>query len=110
MSAVGLIPPITEPLGRYWKQPSLDGILIDETHAVMTRRTFDELHEYSRSMPSGVYPGKMWKAIMQDGTALIRWFGAVEGRPDLCSNNAREILIVERGLADKTATPPESKP
>ena len=102
MSAIGLIPPITEPLGRHWKQPALDSILVDGTHAVMTRRSFEELHEYSRSIPSGVYPGKMWKSIMPDGTAMLRWFGIVEGNSDLCSNNQREILIVER-LADKPA-------
>lgn len=95
MSAAHIIPPITEPLGRNWPQPSLDGILVDDTHAVMTRGAFNDLLEYSRSTPSGVYPGKMWKAIMNDGTAYLRWFGIVEGRPDLCSNNAREILIAE---------------
>ena len=103
MSTVHIIPPITEPLGRHWKQPARESILVDKTHAVMTRHDFDGLHEYSRSIPSGVYPGKMWKAIMNDGTALLRWFGFVEGRPDLCSNNEREILIVERGTAARGA-------
>lgn len=95
MSAAHIIPPITDPLGRNWPQPSLDGILVDDTHAVMTHATFNALLEYSRSTPSGVYPGKMWKAVMKDRTAYLCWFGIIEGQPDLCSNNAREILIVK---------------
>ncbi|KGP01105.1 hypothetical protein JT27_15005 [Alcaligenes faecalis] len=89
-----MIPPITDPLGRHWSQPDPAGFLLDDTHAVMTQRQFDSLADYSRSMPTGVYPGKCWKAVMSDGRSYLRWYGIVEGRDDLCSNNQREILIV----------------
>lgn len=36
-------------------------MLLDATDAVMTRREFDSLDEYSTSLPSGVYAGKIWK-------------------------------------------------
>ena len=87
----GAIPPITDPLGRYWKQPSKDDIAIDETHAMMTRATFDKLHSYNTSTPSGVYPGKMWKAY-RFGKWWLRWFG--DSGPDMCTNNHREIELI----------------
>lgn len=95
------IPPITDPLGRQWRQPARSSILIDDTHAVMTVTTFAELAEYSASRPSGVYPGKMWKrheglfdprCKPEDRRWLLYWYGEVDGRPDLCSNNHRVIL------------------
>lgn len=97
------IPPMTDPLGKYWKQPSPDEILLDDEHALMTEATFKRLAEYSCSQPSGVYPGKMWRA---DNAAYwpekvkaglhrhwLRWFGESED-PTMCSNNSRKILIV----------------
>lgn len=89
------IPPMTHPLGKHWQQPSADSILIDDTHAIMDSKALDSLADYSRSMPSGVYPGKMWKAIAKDGRRFLCWYGLVNGREDICSNNFREILIVE---------------
>jgi hypothetical protein len=56
-----MIPPITDPLGASWKQPKRENILIDGTHAVMSVGDFNSLLEYSSSIPSGVYPGKMWR-------------------------------------------------
>ncbi|NNS07311.1 hypothetical protein [Erwinia sp. JH02] len=88
-----IIPEITHELGRYWQQPRRENILVDDTHAVMNRRDFDSLADYSRSIPSGVYPGKMWKAIMPDGRKLLCWFSSV--RAGLCTREYREILILE---------------
>lgn len=36
-------------------------MLLDDRHAVMTRAEFERLMEYSRSIPSGTYVGKIWK-------------------------------------------------
>lgn len=88
------IPPMTDPLSKHWQQPSSDGILIDAHHAVMDMKTFDALAEYSSSVPSGVYPGKMWKAIASDGRKFLRWFGVADDTR-LCTCNQREILIAE---------------
>ncbi len=97
------IPPMTDPMGAYWSQPDPSRILVDDTHAVMDAETFSALAEYSGSLPSGVYFGKMWKR--HDGIFdkqckpeqclwLLCWFGKVDGKPNLCSNNFREILVV----------------
>ena len=93
-----MIPLMTHPLGQYWQQPARDAILVDDKHAVMSRASFRQLAEYSSSRPSGVYPGKMWKAITLDGTAYLCWYGIVPGRDDLCSNNSRLILICDESV------------
>jgi hypothetical protein len=98
------IPVITHPLGRSWRQPSLDHILVDDTHAVMSRCTFEELHEYSGTMPTGVYEGKMWRrhngiydrAFLAAGGKpnwTLCWYGPSD-KPDMCSINVRDILII----------------
>jgi hypothetical protein len=83
-----IIPPITNPLGVYWKQPPTDSILLDDTHALMDVETFKNLSNYECSIPSGVYEGKMWRR----GMDLI-WFGP-SADPDKCSINVRGIIIV----------------
>lgn len=86
-----IIPPITDPLGAHWRQPHPVNILIDDTHAIMSEQAFKLLHEYTTTIPSGVYPGKMWKANIKAGVWMLRWFG--DGGPTQCTNNQREILI-----------------
>lgn len=84
------IPPMTHPLSRHWIQPSVHNIEIDETHALMGEVSFKELKDYSASLPSGVYEGKMWKSKYRGSWYLV-WYGFAEG--DFCSNNFREILL-----------------
>ncbi len=98
------IPPITDPMGRSWNQPDRREILIDDTHAIMTRRTFDALKTYSASNPSGVYEGKMWKRhngafdhefLARGGKPewLLVWYGKSLIGPGYVSNNYRKILL-----------------
>ena len=87
------IPPITDPLGSYWKQPETDDFLIDDTHVIMTLSAFNQLLDYSRSMPTGVYPGKAWKSKSFKGTWWLRWFGLEDGHPEGLPTYSREILI-----------------
>ncbi len=100
---MNLIPAITDEMGKYWDQPNSENFLIDDTHVIMDMCDFMGLREYSASNPSGVYPGKMWKrhdglydskCKVEDRRWLLCWFGIVKDRPDLCSNNYREIIIV----------------
>jgi hypothetical protein len=113
MSAVEIIPQITDPLGASWDQPERKDILVDQTHAVMTLTTFLSLSEYSCSNPSGIYPGKMWKRhdgafdrefIARGGKPkwLLCWFGESKKGPEFCSNNYREILLADCDI-DKVA-------
>ncbi len=95
------IPPVTHPYGKYWKQPPLDGILIDDTHALMSERDFASLAEYSATNPTGAYEGKMWRrhdgkfdrhCKPEDCRWLLCWFGFSD-KPDMVSNNYRQILL-----------------
>jgi hypothetical protein len=104
------IPRISDPLGSSWEQPDRSEITIDDSHAVMTRTSFNKLREYSGSFPSGVYHGKMWKR--HDG-GFDRAFRARGGKPvwklvwygrhpdpKFVSNNFRDILVIEDGAPD----------
>lgn len=99
-----MIPAMTHPLSRHWDQPPAERVLVDDTHALMSPETFAALAEYSTSMPSGVYEGKMWKR--RDGAFeyaqrrrqeppewLLCWYGPGEA-PETCSVEWRRILVV----------------
>ncbi len=97
------IPAITDPLGRHWGQPLVRMILLDDTHAVMSKQSFDQLAEYSSTMPSAVYPGKMWSrhdglfdrsCTPENYRWLLCWYGEVPDNPARCSINFRIILVV----------------
>lgn len=92
-----MIPAMTHPLSSAWDQPALHEIELDETHALMTEATFKRLHDYSLSVPTAVYDGKMWRCRDRaNGRWLSRWFLCWYGPtddPDMCATNSREILI-----------------
>ena len=75
-----------------WSQPLTEEIAIDATHAVMTKKTFDQLKDYSYSVPTGVWVGKLWKRQGDDTTWWLCWFNLSE-KPGICRCRSREILI-----------------
>ena len=91
--AESTIPAMTHPHGQSWRQPSRQDILVDKTHALMSWADFEKLHDYSTSLPSGVYEGKMWRCEAVEGWYLC-WYGPSTMR-DRWVNNFRKILIVE---------------
>jgi hypothetical protein len=91
VSNKNIIPPMTDPLGRYWEQPNRSEIRVDECFAYMNYKTFKALANYSNSRPTGAYEGKMWRAhYLNDGWCLC-WFGL--SKPGFVSNNSRIIKI-----------------
>lgn len=99
-----MIPDMTDPMGRHWRQPPRERIEVDATHALMTEATFKSLAEYSGTIPTGVYPGKMWRR--HDGIFdrnakrhpwYLCWYG--EEKDGKCEIVFREVL-----LADSQAT------
>jgi hypothetical protein len=88
------IPPMTHPYGRVWEQPALSEIDIDDKYAVMNRESFLKIKNYSRSQPSGVYEGKMWRSSDDEKTWYLHWWGFSDD-PDKCSGNVREIKITD---------------
>lgn len=87
-----IIPPITDPLGSHWSQPKVEDILIDDHCALMKANDLRKLKEYSTTLPTGVYAGKMWKS-QYGGIWYLRWYGESEN-PNMCSNNQREIILI----------------
>ena len=90
------IPSITDPLGRYWHQPDLGEIAVDGKHAVMTEDSLKKLHDYSHSIPTGTYEGKMWRRRWIKGKESGWLLGFMDAHPEpnkvyVCW---REILVV----------------
>ena len=95
LRAKNTIPVMLDPLGRHWDQPDPENILIDDTHALMSQSSFDQLANYSASQPSGVYDGKMWKSYFPlEDCWFLKWFGPCDS-PNCCATNIREILIMK---------------
>ena len=91
---MNVIPPMTDPSGRSWRQPSLSAITVNDTHALMDQAAFDRLKEYSYSLPSGVYEGKLWKRH-ENGRWLLCWFyKAPETPEDEMDIGHREIIVI----------------
>lgn len=93
---INTIPVITDPLGVHWKQPARDKIEIDDTHAMMNEISFNQLSEYSSSIPTGVYIGKMWKSF-GGNEWILRWFGPCDD-PGFVTNHQRIIMVVNEWL------------
>ncbi len=84
------IPPMTNPMGQHWRQPDRSRVLIDDAVAVMSKADADTLPNYSHTIPTGAYEGKMWKAE-QGGKVWLCWYGYSD-KPDHVSINTRELL------------------
>jgi hypothetical protein len=94
------VPPITHPMGKHWDQPDPHAFEWHEDRVVMTREQFKALHDYSCSLPSGVYDGKMWRLTSHHGTSVpmnerrcfLRWF-APSDDPNQCSIHSLPLVI-----------------
>lgn len=93
------IPAMVHELGRHWQQPAdIREAPMDDKYIMLTRRQFDELNDYSASMPSGVYEGKCWKAQWNSRLAeekwFMRWYAPCED-PNQMEIPFRWIIVVE---------------
>lgn len=93
MTAEQIIPPITDPHGKYWNQPHRRYIEMDDTHALMSEQTFKELCDYSGSLPTGAYEGKMWRSKIRDRWFLC-WYDIDADDNRYLIVKSREILVV----------------
>lgn len=96
-----VIPPMTHPLSRGWDQPNTALVAIDDTTSAMPNSVFTRLMEYSSTMPSGAYEGKMWKAHVLSKTEnfwQLRWYGYSKIGPGHVSNNVRRIVLTDGEL------------
>lgn len=92
MNGENIIPKITDKRGMSWKQPHRRYIEIDEEYALMTKQTFEGLREYSVTIPSGEYEGKMWEAN-RGGIWYLYWYDH-DDNPSMIKIERREILLL----------------
>lgn len=94
-----MIPPITHPMGKAWAQPDRHKVLVDEFHAILTAKDLNQLAEYSTSVPTGAYEGKMWRMnrmVFSPGNEpewWLCWYDTSE-LPDMLQVKSRRCLIV----------------
>jgi hypothetical protein len=69
-----VIPAMTHPLAKHWKQCNLDEVTMDSKEVSMTAFQLAELMDYSTTNPTGTYVGKCWKArIFDHARQTIGW-------------------------------------
>lgn len=79
---------------------------MDDALVLLRRDQFRRLSNYSASIPSGAYPGKVWKRCIpgpaypggdsrqrKPNVWLLMWYEAHPTDPKLCSIKSREIRI-----------------
>ena len=79
---------IPQPTQNNWRQPDRDRIVIDETHALMTLETFNDLQDYPEKWHWNRFVGKMCR---DKGT--FYWYG-LHKDPHMVSLHYRRILII----------------
>lgn len=84
-NGMDVIPEMTDPRGKHWTQPDRQMIFIRGGVAHMTKQDFSKLSQYDTSMPSGVYPGKMWKRLEKDKFYLVWYEDKPESNGKLCN-------------------------
>lgn len=84
---------MTDPLGKHWDQPDREEIAISTYCASMRDATFLNLPEYSASIPTGMYAGKMWRANCGDCWEL-RWYED-NPNPKLITIKSKAIIITD---------------
>lgn len=94
------LPQMTHPLSRYWDQPRADELAVYDDIAIMDNSALQRLSEYSTSIPTGVYEGKMWKSRQGHGTPggptgpwYLCWYDSSDNL-DSCSINRRPIRLI----------------
>lgn len=95
MNGEQIIPILPGPLGVEWRQPDRRYIELDETHALMSSQTFNELKDYSLSYPLGVCEGKMWKCNCDEYWKLMWYQKAPKDSFHQFFIDSRIILIQE---------------
>lgn len=86
------IPAMPAEWAPYWRGPDRSEIVFQGPDAVMTHKAFDMLLDYTGTMPTGVYDGKMWKTRLE-GSWYLRWYSTPRNNPNKCIINTRPIKL-----------------
>lgn len=73
-------------------------MLIDGDTAIVSRRDFDRLPEYSTSNPTGVYVGKVWKRVRPEaGVCQLGSYEENDPPNEYVLTNFRTLIVVDDG-------------
>lgn len=88
MNPKEVIPEITDPMGQHWPQPKRENVLVYPDFAYVSSVGFESLSNYSGSIPTGTYDGKMWRRQINEHDCardkkakpewLLCWYGPCE--------------------------------
>ncbi len=93
MSQSNQIQVMTDPLSVYWDQPMACSILVDDTHVLMWESDFEKLKNYSTTVPTGAYEGKMWKRNQPlGGEKWYLWWYTISDKQGYLDVKWREII------------------
>lgn len=104
ITSVCPVPSVHTEWVKLWDQPDPNAFAWDlaEKEVFLSEAEFNGLREYSRSNPSGVYPGKMWKARISDGQWILHFFGfsykagTNEINEKKCSYNTYKLIVIKK--------------
>jgi hypothetical protein len=86
------LPQMVHPLSKYWSQPSRHQVAVYDDIAIMDRSTLARMADYSLSIPTGAYEGKMWRQS-NGGSWRFCWYGPSDD-PDKVSIHSRPIRLI----------------
>lgn len=89
-NGMDMIPEMTDAYGKHWKQPDRQMIFFRDGQAHVSAEDNKLLSSYDSSMPSGVYPGKMWKRT-NGATTYLCWYG--EEKDGKCSIHYVPMMV-----------------
>lgn len=87
------VPPITDRRGNAWKQPNPKEFAFDEhnDYVLMTFKQFEQLREFSETIPTSIYSGKMWRGSDDGQTWFLHWWDESQRT----KHHLREIILVD---------------
>lgn len=100
------IPPMTDELGKCWTQPDREQIDFSDGAAKLSQAAFEKLLDYSYSIPSALYPGKMWKSY-HFGLKLwfLSWVESATDAPGAIVVHNRVISLTDGVTAGEEKLP-----
>lgn len=77
------VPPITDPLGKYWDAPRREDLIFTLLHVHVTQHQFTKLPNYQYTLPTGTYEGKMWRRKIGRHWFLVYYFNLPNNTIDI---------------------------
>ena len=64
-------------------------------HVILPKKDFTALARYDSTLPTGVFPGKIWVCDWRDGTDHLCWWDTHPTMPNTCVLKHLPIMLLE---------------